>query len=134
MAIKQFSGRKNLAIDLVLSIFIALLMPAAKQGYGIYEVVGFFTGKTLAAFFLFFVWSWRTRHIQQDKLVSRSIHTLFISMFITCLLMVWVYFPSPWPSMVVPLVWGSSVAIKYKSLFWPKKCTSTDPLSLSQSS
>jgi len=60
MALKRFSGRKNLAIDLGLSALIGLLVsyttPTERYGLIILDiaaVVGHFIGGAMGSFFLF---------------------------------------------------------------------------------
>ena len=128
MAFKQFSGRKNLVIDLGISGCISLIIGMAKGDLAIGSLIG----STIGAFFLFFFWSWRPQHVKSDKHVRGWIHALCIFMLSITSFWVWcswIYSPDSvfWPFQIVTLIWGACVAIKYQRLLWPRPFQMTSP-------
>lgn len=124
MALKRCSGRTKLARDLGLSALISVLIRLIvdKKGFDTTAMVGAFIGGTVGIFCLFFIWSWKNRHVRKDKLVSGSLHT--ICMFALSILSFWTWLyimQVNYLPLIVPLIWGTGLAIKYKNLFWPKQ-------------
>jgi hypothetical protein len=133
MAFRRLSGFNNLAIDLSLSFLVALLiylMHPERHSQCIYEKIGGFTGSTLGSFFLLFIWSWQSEHLQSSKFVRRLLQFLFWVFFATQLWLLQLVLVSGiktsliatfdyWSPLLLTLIWGGGVAVKCKKLFWP---------------
>lgn len=124
MAFAHFSSRKNLAVDLGLSVLISLIMHflVDKESYETAETVGILMGRIVGIFCLFFIWSWKSKYILNDRLVRNCLHVICIFMLSIASFWVWfsMIYELGFPTLIMILVWGSGVAIKYKRLFWPK--------------
>jgi|GEM_PF-6712046 len=130
MALKRFSGRKNLVMDLSISIFLSLIFTFIISIYTNDRSVGAFLGSVVAGvicfFFLFFFWSWKPEHVKSDRLVRNFIHCLhgfFIFMIgITVLPHLFIDSSiSVLMNYIILAVLAIGVVIKYKKLFWSKK-------------
>lgn len=123
MAMQRFSGRKNLLIDLGLSLVIALTMCfLSNDAYeSKLELIGDITGRIIGIFCLFFIWSWKYQHIANDKLVRICLHIICIFMLSIISFVTWLYliYSNSFLSIFM-LSWGVGIAVKYKRLFLPK--------------
>jgi hypothetical protein len=136
MAFKRLSGRKNLLLDLLLTTLITyvwtprhILNDASPFWFQYYVLIIF-------AFLLFFIWSWKPRYIQNEKLVRTALHIIFWTFFVITVIMIIVLISNPeivilkeekedpklrlWMTSISSF-WLAAVAVKYKKLFFPKK-------------
>jgi len=128
MAFKRLSGRKNLAIDWGLSFLLSPLMLFFRENNNVRATdgIGGLLVRSMIIFYLLFLWSWRPRHIQNDKLVRRFLHTIFILLFGILLYCILPCLKSDMDVAIILLIWACFAALKYKYLFWHKNRNEND--------
>lgn len=118
MALKRFSGRENLVLDLGVCIAGSLLYSIFGDSfyYGRSEFIGYFLGGISSIFCTIFIWTWNPQYILKDKLIKRILHTICLFQLSCLSYLAWHNLTNDNLAWFIYLIWGIAVSIKYKRL------------------